>query len=70
MKNGNYSALIKMRMNGVQRFSFGRILEYNASALDVFWSTTLQLWTYFGVQRFSFGRILEYNVLRLSSYEK
>jgi hypothetical protein len=30
---------------GVQRFSFGRFLEYNALALDVF-----------GVQRFSFGQ--------------
>ncbi|MCK5522159.1 MAG: hypothetical protein KAI83_03405 [Thiomargarita sp.] len=42
---------------GVQRFSFEMILrrkffeeklspqmEYNASALTVFWSTTLQLW--------------------------
>ncbi|MCK5525319.1 MAG: hypothetical protein KAI83_19500 [Thiomargarita sp.] len=31
-------------------------LESKASALDVFWSSTLQLWTFFGVQRFSFGR--------------
>jgi hypothetical protein len=46
--------------------SFGRILEFNASALDVFWSSTLtldvfwsstlQLWAFFGVQRFSFGK--------------
>jgi hypothetical protein len=32
---------------GVQRFSFGSFLESNASALEVFWSPTLQLWKFF-----------------------
>jgi hypothetical protein len=36
-------------------------LEYNASALAVFWSTTLQLWPFFGVQIFSFGRFLVFS---------
>jgi hypothetical protein len=40
------------------QFSFGRFLEYNALALDVF----------FGVQRFSFGRFLEYNALALDVF--
>jgi hypothetical protein len=44
------------------------LLESNASALDVFWSSTLQLWTFFGVQRFSFGRILEFNALALENF--
>ncbi|MCK5524562.1 MAG: hypothetical protein KAI83_15635 [Thiomargarita sp.] len=26
---------------GVQRFSFGRFLEYNALALDVYWSSPI-----------------------------
>ncbi|MCK5522124.1 MAG: hypothetical protein KAI83_03230, partial [Thiomargarita sp.] len=38
---------------------YRRFLEYNASALCVFWSTTLQLCAFFGVQRFSFVRFLE-----------
>ncbi|MCK5523086.1 MAG: hypothetical protein KAI83_08130 [Thiomargarita sp.] len=33
---------------GVQRFRFGRILEFNASALGVYRSPTLQLWGFFG----------------------
>ncbi|MCK5522110.1 MAG: hypothetical protein KAI83_03160 [Thiomargarita sp.] len=41
-------------------------LEFNASALGVFWSTTLQLWAFFGVQRFSFGRFLEFNASALN----
>ncbi|MCK5522760.1 MAG: hypothetical protein KAI83_06455 [Thiomargarita sp.] len=41
---------------GIQRISFGAFLmEFNASALGVFWSPTHQLWAFFGVQRFSFG---------------
>ncbi|MCK5524296.1 MAG: hypothetical protein KAI83_14280 [Thiomargarita sp.] len=31
---------------GVQRFSFGRFLEYNASALGVLRSSNLQIWAF------------------------
>ncbi len=51
---------------GVQRFSFGCFLEFNALALDVFWNTTL--WMFFGVQRFS--AVQRFLAKKLSSLKK
>ncbi|MCK5524855.1 MAG: hypothetical protein KAI83_17145, partial [Thiomargarita sp.] len=43
-------------------------MESKPLDLDVYWSSTLQLWAVFGVQRFSFGRLLEFNASALSVY--